>query len=95
MGNESSRGPVTNRLSWRLVDILYQLLDSNEREVVRGDLAECGTPGSLALRDVLGLAARRQLALWTCWRPWATLAGLIVPLGMLLSVASRRTADLS
>lgn len=85
---------IRNLGGW-LVDVLSGLLDSDERDVVRGDLAECGTAGSQALHDVLGLVARRQLDQWTHSRTWLTLVGLIVPLGMVLSVVSRRTADMS
>ena len=44
---------------------------------------------------LLGLVVRRQAALWKDWRPWLVLVGLIVPLGMLLSIVSRFTADRS
>jgi hypothetical protein len=33
--------------------------------------------------------------LWAGWRPWLTLLGLILPLGMLLSIVSRGTSDTS
>jgi hypothetical protein len=95
MGSESSRPRLTTRVSGRLVNILCAMLDADEREVVRGDLAECCTAGNQALRDVFGLAVRRQLALWTGRRPWLTLVGLVVPLGLVLSIVSRRAADLS
>ncbi|HEY6290620.1 MAG TPA: hypothetical protein VI455_03535 [Terriglobia bacterium] len=84
-----------NRICWRWADILSRMLERNEREAVRGDLAESGETGFRTLLGVLGLVARRQAALWTHWRPWLALVGLIVPLGMLLSVASRRIADSS
>jgi hypothetical protein len=56
---------------------------------VLGDLAESGATGGEALRDILGLVARRQAALWSGWRSWVTLVGIIVPLGMLLSLLAR------
>jgi len=56
------------------------MLESGEREAVRGDLAESGETGSQALRHVVGLVIRRQLSIWTDWRPWLTLVGLVVPL---------------
>jgi hypothetical protein len=68
-------------------------LEPDERDAVLGDLAESGETASHALRDMLGLVVRRQAALWTDWRPWLTLVGLVVPLGMLLSIVSRTTAD--
>jgi hypothetical protein len=84
---------MMNRIFWGLVDISSRMLNPEEREVVCGDLAESGEKGSRALRDVLGLVVRRQAALWTDWRPWLTLVGLVVPLGMLLSIVSKSTAD--
>ena len=82
-------------LCWWLVEAASRLLSPDEQEVVCGDFAESGESGGQALCHVVGLVARRQAALWTHWRPWLTLAGLVVPVGMLLSVVSRRTADLS
>lgn len=92
MAGEPSRSPMMTRVCWRLVDTLSRMLDPGEREAVRGDLAESGETGSQALRDVLGLVVRRQAILWTHWRPWLTLVGLVVPLGMLLSIVYRRMA---
>ncbi len=73
------------RISWRLVDVVSRLLDPDERDAVRGDLAESGVTGAKALLDLLGLVARRQAALWKDWRPWLVLLGIVVPLGVLLS----------
>jgi hypothetical protein len=86
---------MITRIFWRLVDISSGMLDSAEREAVRGDLSESGETGSQALREVLGLVIRRQAALWADWRPWLSLVSVVVPLGMLLSIISRSTADLS
>jgi hypothetical protein len=93
MGDELSRGPMMTRVCWRVVDILSLMLRPDERQAVRGDLVESGAPGIGALIDVLGLVVRRQAAPWTHWPPWLILATLVVPLGMLLSVVSRYTAD--
>jgi hypothetical protein len=82
--------PSISRFLWWLVNSSAQMLESGEREAVRGDLAESGETGSQALRHVVGLVIRRQLSIWTDWRPWLTLVGLVVPLGLLLSVISRR-----
>jgi hypothetical protein len=71
------------------------MLEFGEREAVRGDLAESGETASQALRHVVGLVIRRQVSIWMDWRPWLTLTGLVVPLGLLLSVISRRTAAIS
>ena len=87
--------PAISRLLWWLVNSSAQMLESGEREAVRGDLAESGETGSQALRHVVGLVIRRQLSIWTDWRPWLTLLGLVVPLGLLLSVISRRMAATS
>jgi hypothetical protein len=81
------------RTCWWLVDAVSQMIEPDERDAVRGDLAESGASASQALLDLLGLIVRRQAAWWTHWRPWLALAGLIVPLGMLLSITSRVTAD--
>jgi len=82
-----------NQIYWRLVGALAQILEPAEREAVNGDLVETGASGGQALRDVLGLVLRRQAAVWMHWKPWLTLVCLIVPLSMLLSLASRRVAD--
>src|ERR1700694_3902233 len=69
------------RTCWLLVDIFSQTLEPDERDAIRGDLAESSETSGRALRDVLGLVVRRQAALWTHWRPWLVLVALIVPLG--------------
>jgi hypothetical protein len=83
--------PLT--LGWRLVDGLCSLLEADERAAVCGDLAESRVPVSRALREVAGLIVRRHAALWLGWRPWVALATIVLPLGFLLSVASRWFAD--
>jgi hypothetical protein len=83
------------RTCWWLVDVVSRALEPGERDVVCGDFAESGESGGRALRDVLGLVCRRQAALWKDWRPWLVLVGLIVPLGMLLSIVSSITASQS
>jgi hypothetical protein len=80
---------MTTRLFWLAVEWLSLLLDEREREVVRGDLAECGSSPSRALREVVELVIRRQAAAWLDWRPWFTLASVVIPIGFLLSHASR------
>jgi len=72
-----------------LADLASTLLEPHERDVVRGDLAECGVNGWRACLEVLGLVARRQAALWADWRPWLALVGVVLPIGVLLSHASR------
>jgi hypothetical protein len=78
---------------WWLVDLLLRLVDSGERDAVRGDLVECGSGGAEALREVIGLVVRRQAAMMTEWQSWLVLAGLVAPLAALLTLVSRRTAD--
>jgi len=81
------------RFCWWLADIVSRLLEPDEREAVFGDLAESGETAGQALWGVLGLVGRRQARLWSGWQPWLMLVGAIVPLGMLLSIVSRTTAD--
>jgi hypothetical protein len=68
-------------------------LEPDEREVVLGDFAESGTTDGRALRDLLGLVARRQALAWSHWRPWLALAALVVPLCLAMSLVSRFWAD--
>ncbi len=84
-----------NRIAWWLVEVAARSLEPGEREAVSGDVAESGETGGQALRDVLGLVVRRQAELWKDSRPWLVLLGLVVPLGVLLSLVSRMTADFS
>lgn len=93
MGDESGRDPIMTRIWWWLIGIMARTLEPGEREVVYGDLAESGESGRQAFCDVLGLVVRRQAALWVSWRSWLALVMLVVPLGMLLCLVSRRTAD--
>jgi hypothetical protein len=73
-----------------LADRMSLLLPADERDVVRGDLAESGEGGGEALVQVLGLAARRQAAGWKNWRPWCV---LLLATGMGLKLA-RQSAPL-
>ncbi len=83
-----------NGACWRLVDRVSLLLEPDERDAVRGDLAESGESGPQALLELLGLVARRQAALWKEWRPWSALVGL-APLGLLLTRKSAQVVHLS
>jgi hypothetical protein len=58
---------------WWLADRVSLLLSMDERDAVRGDLAESGEDGREALRELLGLVARRQAAGWKNWRQWCVL----------------------
>jgi hypothetical protein len=93
MGGEPHRNPMMARTDWWLTETVSRLLEPDERDAVLGDFAESGETGRQALLGVLGLVARRQSVVWMSWRPWLTLVGLIVPLGMLLSIVSRTTAN--
>ncbi len=82
-----------NRVCWRLIEFLSRALAPEEREVVRGDLIESGDSAFKALSGVAGLVVRRQASLWKDWRPWAVMVLLLVPLGLLLSIASQITTS--
>jgi hypothetical protein len=69
----------------RFVRLAAQALEPEEREIVLGDLVECGSSGLRAFRDVLGLVVRRQLLLWTSWRPWVALVAIAGVSGFYLS----------
>src|SRR5256885_15230783 len=64
---------------WSLVDVFSQLLERDEREAVRGDLAEAGDGAWHGLSDVAGLVIRRQVLLWKNWRPWLAAFRLALP----------------
>jgi len=76
-----------------LVDVLSRTLEPGECAVVLGDFAESDATGKQALRDVWSLVVRRQAELWRDWRHWVTLLALTIPLGVLLSLASRGLAN--
>ena len=78
------------RICWWLVDIASRMLHPDERDAVSGDFAESGESGGRALRGVLDLIVRRQVALWKDWRPWSVLIGLVWPAGILLTQCSFR-----
>ena len=78
-----------SRLRSAVVALLLRTLDPPERDVVEGDLSELCLPQTRATRELLGLVARRQLAAWCDWRPWAAIVLVVVPLGMAISLLSR------
>ena len=88
-----TRTTILGSLVRRIIDKLCLLLDATEREVVYGDLAESGESGTLALRQVLGLVLRRLGSGLLNWRPWLIIIALSIPLGILVSLQSRRVAD--
>jgi hypothetical protein len=99
VGSESNRElnceSAIRQTCWWLTDVLSQLLEPGEREVVFGDFAETRETAFHALREMTGLVVRRQASVWTDWRPWLILAGVIAPLAMLISIVSRNTAYVS
>jgi hypothetical protein len=76
-----------------MADKASLMLDLAERDAVCGDLAESGESESQVLRQLLGLVLRRRAACLLVWRPWLTLFTLVIPLSVLVSLVSRRTAD--
>ena len=87
MGGQVTR-PTAGKW-WSLANLSCALLDERERDVVRGDLAESGATGPQALREIAGLVLRRHAAAWLEWRPWLMVVGVVLPIGLLLSHASR------
>jgi hypothetical protein len=71
-------------IGWSLVDVASQLLGREEREAVRGDLAEAGEGAWQSLLAVSGLVARREADVWRSWRPWLAAFGLALPSSFLL-----------
>ena len=80
---------------WWLIEPVSRFLQHDEREALLGDLEESRQTGPRALLDVLDVVIRRQARLWMTLRPWLILFALILPVGMLLSILSRQTSDLS
>jgi hypothetical protein len=76
--------PGVSIVGWRCLEAAAGLLAPLERDVVLGDLAEMDRGAWRGLSDVLGLAARRQLALWKSWRPWAASFALSLPASLFL-----------
>ena len=95
MGSEPDRSPTMTRIGWRLVDILSRMLDTDERQAVRGDFAESGQSVARAIRDISDLVVRRQIGLWTVWQPWLALVGIACLAGVPLSrIAFRLNVEL-
>jgi hypothetical protein len=92
MANQSWSGQGITGFCSRLIELAAQLLDPSEQEAVLGDLRELGVSQGRALREILGLVAWRQAALWANWRPWLSLSLLIIPLSLFLSVMAKFAA---
>ncbi len=67
-----------------VVEVVAQLLATDDRETVLGDLTEAGESGWRALWDICGLVVLQQIALWRDWRPWAAGFGLALPCSLTL-----------
>ena len=83
---------MIEKVCWRGVSLLGQLLGSNEREAVLGDFPECGISGAQAVREMLGLVVRRGAAACYAPQPWLLFLLLMAPLGLIVSVLSRMIA---
>lgn len=71
-------------IGWSSIHLVSRLLERDDRDAVLGDFAESGLSAPAALRDVLGLIARRQAALWRTWGPWLALLGIVAPVSLML-----------
>ncbi len=67
-----------------LLSATARLLEPDEREAVLGDLVEASEGPWESLGAVLGLAIRRQAALWRSGRAWLAAFGLAIPSSFLL-----------
>lgn len=95
MADQPQHETLLTRFCWWLVHRLSRLLEGDERDAVLGDFAESGERAERALRDMLGVIARRQAVLWLGWRPWLILLFLVIPFGVLLSYTAQRIAESS
>ena len=90
--------PITSRLDSMMNLLLRGLLgalDSNEREVVSGDLLEAHESPGASVIQVLSLIVRRQLILWAGWRPWLVFITVAIPSAVLLAQTARDFASWS
>jgi hypothetical protein len=77
----------------RLIDALAEMLDPDEREAVLGDISESQQKNGKAIRELLGLIARREAALWRTPRPWLMLVAMVAPIAVALNLAAIRLAE--
>jgi hypothetical protein len=73
----------------RIAEMLANLLPTDERDAVLGDMAEAGESGMRATAGVFGWFVRPQAALWLDWRPWLTLVGFVIPAALALNLIAR------
>jgi hypothetical protein len=93
VGDQVSGGRPFGQALDTLSRALALALEPGERAIVLGDLAESAAAPVRRLREVAGLVARRQIALWGAPEPWVALVALALPLGILLSHVSRFWSD--
>jgi hypothetical protein len=67
-----------------LVEVAAQLLQSDEREAVLGDLEEACENVWQSTIGVMGLVLRREASIWKGWRPWLSAFGIALPFSFLL-----------
>jgi hypothetical protein len=80
------------RISRWAIALLSRALSADERDAVCGDLAERHAAHGETIRDLLGLAMRRQAWAWADWRAWPGLI-VVAAFGLTLSVTSRQWAN--
>lgn len=68
----------------KAIEVMALQLTPTEREIVLGDLIEARETAWRGMREVSGLAVRRQLQLWKGWRPWLAAPGLTPPCSFML-----------
>jgi hypothetical protein len=68
---------------------LLRTLDSDEREIVSGDLLEAHESPSASVFQVFSLIIRRQLVHWAGWQYWLVFTTLAIPLAVVLSQTAK------
>jgi hypothetical protein len=71
-------------IAWKLVGLVSEVLERDERDAVLGDLMEGDESGWRGLWEVFGLVFRRQAALWKSPRPWLAAFVVTLPCSYLL-----------
>ena len=84
-----------DRATNSLLKLLLGALDSDEREVVSGDLLEARESPSASVLQVLSLVIKRQLVHWAALQPWLVLTTVAFPLAVVLAQTARDFAGWS
>jgi hypothetical protein len=90
--------PFASGLDFMMNSLLKGLLaalDSDEREIVSGDLLEAQESPSASVFQVLSLIIRRQLVHWARWQCWLVFTTVIIPLAVVLSQTAKDFAGWS